>query len=82
MGMGLTIFFYLFLRSGYIPRVLSGLGIFASLLVIAACFAKFILPEYTSILDLAFIPTGLSEVTTGLWRMVKELSQESPALKT
>jgi Domain of unknown function (DUF4386) len=81
MGMGSTIFFYLFLRSRYIPRALSGLGIFASLLVIAACFAKLILPEYTSILDLAFIPTGLSEVTTGLWLMVKGLNHESRALK-
>lgn len=81
MGVGSTIFFYLFLRSRYIPRALSGLGIFASLLVIAACFAKLILPEYTSILDFAFIPTGLSEVTTGLWLMVKGLNQESPALK-
>jgi hypothetical protein len=54
---------------------------FASLLVIAARFAKLILPEYTSILDLAFIPTGLSEVTTGLWLIVKGLNQESRALK-
>jgi len=34
--------------------VLSALGIFASLLVVAACLAKLILPEYTSTLDLAF----------------------------
>jgi len=81
MGIGSAIFFYLFLRSGYIPRVLSGLGIFASLLVIAACFAKLILPEYTSTLDLAFIPTGLSEVITGLWLMVKGLNQKSQALR-
>ncbi|HUZ94263.1 MAG TPA: DUF4386 domain-containing protein [Edaphobacter sp.] len=81
MGMGSTIFFYLFLRFGYIPRVLSGLGIFASLLVIAACFGKLVFPEYTSILDLAFIPMGLSEVTTGFWLMVKGLNHESPALK-
>jgi hypothetical protein len=81
MGMGSTIFFYLLLRARYIPRALSGLGIFASLLVIAACFAKLIFPEYTSILDFAFIPTGLSEVTTGLWLMVKGLNRESPALK-
>jgi hypothetical protein len=51
------------------------------LLVVAACFAKLILPEYTSTLDLAFIPTGLSEVTTGFWLMVKGLNHESPPLK-
>jgi hypothetical protein len=81
MGMGSTIFFYLSLRARYIPVVLSGLGIFASLLVVAACFAKLILLEYTSTLDLAFIPTGLSEVTTGFWLMVKGLNHESPPLK-
>jgi hypothetical protein len=70
-----------FCNVGYIPRVLSGPGIFASLLVIAACFSKLILPEYTSILDLDFISTGLSEVTTGLWLIVKDLNQESRALK-
>jgi hypothetical protein len=47
----------------------------------AHSFAKVIVPEYTSILDLAFIPTGLSEVTTGLWLMGKGLNQKSPALK-
>jgi hypothetical protein len=45
MGMRSTMFFCLSLRARYIPVVLSGLGIFAFLLVVAACFAKLILPE-------------------------------------
>ena len=69
------------LRARYIPVVPSALGIFASLLVVAACFAKLILLEYTSTLDLASIPTGLSEVTTGFWLMFKGLNHESPPLK-
>jgi hypothetical protein len=82
MGMGSTIFFYLSLRARYIPVVLSGLGIFVSLMVVAACFAKLILPEYTSTLDLAFIPTGLSEVTTGFWLMVKGLNPRVPTTQS
>jgi len=37
----------------------------------AACSAKFILPEYTSILDPAVVSTELSGSDTGFWLMTK-----------
>jgi hypothetical protein len=58
MGMGSTIFFSLFLRSRYIPRAPSGLGIFASLVAIAACFAKLILEGVQEHLGPCLYPDG------------------------
>src|SRR5664279_546517 len=44
--MGSTLFFYLFLKSGYIPRVLAWWGLFASMVAMAACLTHLLRPGF------------------------------------
>ncbi len=68
---GSTIFFYVFLRSNYIPRVLSAWGIFASLVYAAVWLVSLILPQYSAT-AVAFgsVPILIAELFTGLWLLI------------
>ena len=68
-SIGSILFFYLFFRSRYIPRMLSGLGLFASVLVPIICFGGLIFPEYAGTLQYGWAPMAVAEVTTGIWLM-------------
>ncbi|HYB60939.1 MAG TPA: DUF4386 domain-containing protein [Methylomirabilota bacterium] len=65
-----TLFFYLFFKSRYIPRVLSAFGVFASILVMIACFATLIFPGHAGRLQYGWAPLFLAEVVTGFWLML------------
>jgi hypothetical protein len=70
-GVSLLLFFYLFLKSRYIPRVLSLLGLFASVIWIALYFANLIFPERHALFQsMCFPPMGLAIVLTGLYLML------------
>jgi len=70
-SLGSTIFFYIFLKSNYIPRILSAWGIFASLVYAAAWFLSLILPQYSSTATTyASPPILIAELSTGLWLLV------------
>jgi hypothetical protein len=69
-SIGSILFFYLFFRSGYIPRVLSVFGAFASVVVTVICFASLIFPEYAATLQYGWAPMAIAEVTTGFWLML------------
>jgi hypothetical protein len=73
-GIGSTIFFYLFFRSTYIPRLLSGVGLFGSALVPIICFGSLMWPQHAKMLQLGWVPIGLAEVLVGLWLLVKGVS--------
>src|SRR6202171_334105 len=69
---GSTIFFYLFLRSAYIPRILAGWGVFASVLYLLVFLLILIPPQASGIpLVIGSIPILLAEVSTGLWLLVR-----------
>lgn len=69
---GSTIFFYLFLRSAYIPRILAGWGVFASVLYLLVFLLILIAPQASGIpLVIGSIPILLAEVSTGLWLLVR-----------
>lgn len=69
---GSTIFFYLFLRSTYIPKLLSGLGVFASVLYAAYWLLVLVVPSYpAAITVVASIPALVAEVSTGLWLLIR-----------
>jgi hypothetical protein len=74
-GLGSTVFCYLWLRSGYIPKVLAGFGIFASVVLAAFTFAYIIFPEYAKIVTVSFYggPIFLFELTMGFWLLFKGL---------
>jgi hypothetical protein len=70
-SLGSTIFFYLFLKSNYIPRVLAAWGVFASLLYAAAWFQSLILPQYSGPIAYGSVPILIAEVSTGLWLLIR-----------
>lgn len=74
-SVGSTIFFYLFLRSAYIPRIIAGCGLFASPLFMLAFLGSLIAPYYSGLfLVVGSIPILVAEVSTGLWLLTKGIS--------
>ena len=68
---GSTIFFYVFLRSGYLPRLVAGWGVFASALYLGYWFANLIAPGLPGAITIvASLPILVAEVTTGLWLLI------------
>jgi len=76
-SIGSTLFFYLFLKSEYIPKVLSVFGMFASVIVTIMCFGSLIFPEYSQMLQYGWAPMAIAEVTTGFWLMFGTLNRRS-----
>ena len=68
-SIGSILFFYLFFRSTYIPKVLSAFGVFASVIVTVICFASLIFPERAAILQYGWAPMAIAEVVTAFWLM-------------
>jgi hypothetical protein len=68
---GSTIFFYIFLRTQYIPRILSALGVFASVLYLAIWFTGLVAPGAPGLVQvLGSVPILIAEVSTGLWLLI------------
>ncbi len=70
---GSTAFFYLFLKSGYLPRWLSALGFVGSPLVVVACFGALVFQLNGTAYWALWGPIGLAEVVAGVWLLVKGL---------
>lgn len=75
-SIGSIIFFYLFYQSRYIPRILSALGVFASVIVTIMCFGTLIFPEHAATLQFGWAPIAVAEVTTGIWLMLFGIKTE------
>ena len=76
-SLGSTIFFYVFLKSTYIPRILSAWGVFASLVYATAWFVSLILPQYSATaVAYGSVPILLAEVSTGLWLLIRGVNVE------
>lgn len=72
IGMGGTVFFYLFFKSKYIPRILAAWGILTYLSMLILSFASILIPNFPEAIKMAFFaPGGLFEITIGLWLLVK-----------
>lgn len=74
LGLGSTVFSYLLLESGYIPKALAVLGIVASLVLAVVTLASLVFPGLSAVLGLAYMaPMGIFEFTLGLWLLIKGL---------
>jgi hypothetical protein len=72
LGLGSTMFNYLFYKSGYIPKILAGWGIFASLLLLISQFAIIVFPAVEKkIIPACYGPIALDEIALGLWLLFK-----------
>ena len=72
LGLGSTVFNYLLLRSGYIPKILAAWGLFASLLLLISQFAIIVFPNIEKIIIPAcYAPIALDEIALGFWLLFK-----------
>lgn len=77
IGMGGTIFCYLFFQSKYVPRMLAAWGIFtyASMLLLGS--ASILSPGLPETVKMAFYaPGALFEILFGLWLLIKGVDVE------
>lgn len=70
-GISSIFFFYLFFKSRYIPRILSALGLSASVIWTGQYFANLVYPEWRIALQYICWPLMVvADVTTGFWLML------------
>jgi Domain of unknown function (DUF4386) len=77
LGVGSTLFFYLFYKSRYLPRPLAGLGVFGSVVMVMVSLATLVFPEYSRTLQYGWAPIGIAEVTTSFWLMIRGIRPAS-----
>ena len=71
VGLGSTVFAYLLLRSRYIPRILAGWGVFASLLFTTYNFSIIVFPGVEgTLMYVSFAPIGIYEIVLGFWLLL------------
>lgn len=74
LGLGSAVFSYLWLQSRYIPRTLSALGVFGSLLLTVGGLAIMVFPSLADVLTRAYMmPLGVFEVILGVWLLSRGL---------
>jgi Domain of unknown function (DUF4386) len=75
-GFGSPVFCWLWLKSAYIPKVLAGWGIFASVVVAICTFTFIVFPEAGKVVTVAFYggPILLFEIGIGLLLVIKGIS--------
>ena len=72
MGVGGTVFCYLFFKSKYIPRILAAWGILTYLIMLIFSFVNILLPDLPEMIAIVlYTPGALFEVIIGLWLLFK-----------
>ena len=72
LGLGSTVFSYLWFKSRYIPRALAAWGVFSSLVLAIVTLAIMVFPGSAAVLTLAYMaPMGIYELALGLWLLAK-----------
>lgn len=71
-AVGSTLFFYLFWRSAYIPRILAGWGLSGSVLALAAFSGSLLFPQSSEVLrGIGALPIGVAEPVVGAWLLIR-----------
>lgn len=68
---GSILFFYLLLKSRFMPRALGWFGLVASVLVTLMSFATLVFPKQSSDFEFLWAPIFIAEIATGVWLLVK-----------
>ena len=68
---GSTLFYWLFLRTAYLPRALSAFGMFASALTFVVAITSLVMPTWGNALQVGWIPIFIAEIATGILLMVR-----------
>ena len=78
LGIGSAFFFYLFMKSRYIPKILAIYSLCACPIFTAASFAFLFWPQYAGRLQIGWYPLALAEISVGLWLLIKGLTFPQP----
>ncbi len=77
VGLGGTIFCYLFFTSKYVPRVLAAWGVVTYLSMLILASLSILSPNLPETIKMAFYaPGGLFEILFGLWLLIKGVNVE------
>ena len=77
LGLGSTVYSYLWLKSGYIPKGFAAWGIFASSVMAFVTMAVMIFPDFGSAISMTYlVPMFFYEVGLGLWLLVKGIHMQ------
>ncbi len=77
IGMGGTLFCYLFYKSKYVPGILAAWGMITYLSMLILAFASILLPDLPESVKMVFYaPGGLFEIVFGLWLLIKGVNVE------
>lgn len=74
LGLDMMLFSYLFFKSKYIPRLLSGFGILSFALIFIHSLMFIIAPTYATMpmnQIIFWLPSGLFEIVIGIWLLSK-----------
>lgn len=72
IGVGGTIFCYLFYKSNYVPRFLAGWGIFTYLSMLLLSFVSILSADFPETYKMIlYVPGGLFELIFGFWLLIK-----------
>ncbi|MEW6736167.1 MAG: DUF4386 domain-containing protein [Acidobacteriota bacterium] len=77
LGLGSTVFSYLWLKSRYIPRALAAWGIFSSLVLAIVSLAIMVFPGLAALGLTYMVPMFIYEVGLGIWLLVKGIQVPS-----
>jgi hypothetical protein len=78
LGLGSTVFSYLWLKSRYVPRGLAWLGILGSLLMAIMSLVTMVFPVVWDRVGMAYMmPMGLYEIGLGFWLLIKGIKTPS-----
>ena len=75
LGIGSAVFSYVWLKSGYIPKVLAAWGIFASSVMAIMSLALIAFPGLSVIGMAHMMPMGLYEFGLGFWLLIRGIRQ-------
>jgi uncharacterized protein DUF4386 len=76
-SVGSSIFFYLLLRSNFIPRLLSGWGLFASIAYALVWLISLVAPSAAGTVQLVgSLPILIAELSTGFWLLTRGIRLE------
>jgi hypothetical protein len=74
-SVGSTLFFYLFLKSRYLPRSLAIWGVLGSLFCLTAFVGNLVLTQSSELLlGIGGLPVGIAEPVVGLWLLIKGIN--------
>jgi hypothetical protein len=74
LGLGSTVFSYLWLRSRYIPGAIAGWGIFASMVLAVVTLVVMLFPRLGETIGLTYMaPMFFYEVGLGFWLLIRGL---------